>query len=176
MFSSVSALLLVTQPVPATPAPPAASSTAVQPVDPQRLALARTTMERIFPQGSYGRMMTEMMGNSMGAAMGGMLDMTPEQMGVPETEKNKAERRTTMREQILKDDPHFEERMRITTKIMGEEMGRVGTLMEPAMRQGLTHALARRFSTAQLTDINSFLATSSGQAFGHQFILVWTDP
>lgn len=175
LISAVAAMLAVQAPPPAAPMPPSvagASTTA----DPQRLALARTTVDRIFPPGSYGQMMTQMMGTGMDSAMSGMLDMTPEQMGVPTTDKNKADAKVTLREQVRKNDPHFEERMRITSRVMGEEMGRIGAKIEPSMRAGLTTALAQRFTAAQLTDINGFLATPSGQAFGSQFLLIWFDP
>ena len=36
--------------------------------------------------------------------------------------------------------------------------------------------MARRFDEKQLSDINAFLATDSGRAFGGQSMAMWVDP
>jgi hypothetical protein len=43
------------------------------------------------------------------------------------------------------------------------------------MREGLARSLARRFDEKQLSDINAFLATDSGRAFGSQSMAMWVD-
>lgn len=159
----------------ASAAPVGSSTQTPSVIDPQQLELAETAVESIFPPGSYGRMMAELMGGSMDAMMGGVLDMTAADLGVPSDAKGKVPE-GTLREKIVRQDPHFEERMRIMTRVMGEEMGRIGAKIEPAMRAGLARAIGRRFTAAQLVDINRFLATDSGKAFGSQMLLVWVDP
>ena len=70
----------------------------------------------------------------------------------------------SLRESIIKDDPHFDERMRIMRKVIGEELIKISAVMEPKLREGLARSIARRFDEKQLRDINSFLATDSGRA------------
>jgi len=82
----------------------------------------------------------------------------------------------SMREQIKKEDPYFEERMHITAKVMGEEFGRIGAILEPGMREGLSKSLAKRFTVEQLADVNRFFGTSSGHAFAGQMLSMWVDP
>lgn len=170
------ALTLVAAPQLAVAQAPAAPPTAAPaPFDPARLALARTTVDGLFPPGSYGRMMRELMGGGIDAMMGSVLDMSAADLGMPGKDGNKPDA-ATMRAEIRQSDPHFEERMRIMTRVMGEEMGRIGGAIEPAMRDGLARAVARRFTAAQLADINRFFATDSGRAFGRDMLLLWVDP
>ena len=164
--------------VSAAPAPLARSASAGvaadAATDSERLVLARRAVLAILPEGSYGRMMSEMIGGSMDAAMG-MFDMSAQELGVAADEGGDAAGQS-LREKALEDDPHFEERMQIMMDVMGEEMGRIGATMEPAMREGLTRAMARRFTVAELADINSFFATDGGKAFGSQMLMLWVDP
>jgi hypothetical protein len=48
--------------------------------------------------------------------------------------------------------------------------------MEPKLREGLARSMARRFDEKQLSDLNAFLATDSGKAFGSQSMAMWIDP
>jgi hypothetical protein len=52
----------------------------------------------------------------------------------------------------------------------------MSAIIEPKMREGLARSMARRFDEKQLADINSFLATDSGKAFGSQSMAMWVDP
>lgn len=138
---------------------------------PQRLVLSRTTVKGLFPDGTYARMMDGL--------MRGMIDRV---MGLSEADfgkagnKGKAAGALTLREQMSKDDPHFDERMRIIERVVGEELVKFSAIIEPKMREGLTRSMARRFDEKQLTDINAFLATDSGRAFGSQSMAMWVDP
>ena len=164
-------------------AQPAKSGTApaASEIDPQRLALAKTTVDGIWPPGTYSKMMNQMMTGTMEEMMGSLLDVSGAELaktlGADAKATGKAPpSKETIREQIRKEDPYFEERMRLTNKVVGEEMGRVGAILEPKLREGLAKAVAKRFAPAQLTDINRFLATDSGRAFGADMMLLWVDP
>lgn len=145
---------------PAQPEPPA-----------PRLALARTAVPGLLPDGTYARM--------MGGTMHGMTDrfmgLSQADLGV-KSQNDKPTDMTTMRQRMARDDPYFEERMRITERVMGEEFGKIAALIEPRMRDGLAHSMARRFDEKQLADINAFLATDSGRAYGAQSMAMWVDP
>ena len=155
----------VAQPVRPQAAPPAAAAA----VDPQRLALARVTVEALFPIGTSARMVADMMS---GSAMDRMLDLAPPDLGIAGDKAPK----TSLREAMKKNDPHFEQRMAIIGRVVEEEMTRLAPQIETPLRNGLAESVARRFTVAQLADINRFFATDSGKAFGRDLWLLWMDP
>ena len=163
------ALLSITAPAVAAPARPQAPAPAAATVDPQRLALARVTVDALFPAGTSGRMIADMMSSS---AIDGMLDLTPPDLGIPADKKPK----TSLRDEMKKNDPHFERRMAIVGRVIGEEMTRLGPQIETPLRDGLAESIGRRFTVAQLADLNRFFATDSGKAFGREVWLLWMDP
>ncbi len=138
-----------------TPAAPAA----VQPIDPARLALAEKSVAVLVPQGVYMRLMRQQFPAMMDAMLANMETAVP---------GGRAKARAA--------DPAFDERMRIMTRVMGEELGPLMGRMEPSLRTGMARALAKRFDARQLNDLNAFFATPSGQAFGEQFISLFADP
>jgi hypothetical protein len=144
---------------PPQPAPPA-----------ERLALARATAMGVLPDGTYAALFDEL----MSGVVERVLSLTPADFGDKKAAEGNV--RTSLRDEIAKGDPHFEERMRITRKVIGEELVRLSAVMEPRLRDGLARSLARRFDEAQLREINAFLATDSGRAFGSQTMRMWMDP
>lgn len=151
------ALLAATPALAQAPAPVAPA--AAQPVDPARLALAEKTVAVLVPQGVYLRLMQRQFPAMMDAMLANMDTMVP-----------------GGRDKARAADPVFDERMRIMTRVMGEEMGPLMSRMEPSLRTGMARALARRFDPQQLNDLNLFFATPSGKAFGEQFISLFADP
>ncbi len=168
-------------PQPETAAVPPVIAVPAAPIDAARLAAARSAAAAILPPGGYGKMMQDMMGSTMTDMMGSMLDMSPADFGAalcPEKAKkcDTDTAKTSMREQIKKEDPYFEERMRIMGRVMGEEFGRIGAIIEPGMREGLAKSMAKRFSVQQLADINGFFSTDTGHTFAGQMLTMWVDP
>lgn len=159
----------------AAPTSPAATQ-----IDPARLALARTTINSVWPLGTYQRMMGSAMDQMMSTMVGGMFDMKLGDMvhsdGKPMSEEDKKVAQTTMREAMLKADPHFEERFRISNKVMMTEMGAVFTKIEPSVREGLAAAYARKFDAAQLADLNAFFATPTGKIYARESLMLFMDP
>ena len=135
---------------------------------PQLLALSRISVLGLFPDGTYSRM--------VGGMMSGVVDRF---MGLSDADFGKksdpGKPSGTIRQQLMKDDPYFEERMRISQRVLTEEMAKVAAIIEPRLREGLARSMARRFDEKQLVDINSFLATDSGRAFGSQGMAMWVD-
>jgi hypothetical protein len=138
---------------------------------PQRLALARSTASGVFPAGTYAALFEEMLGGLTDR----FLSMNPADFASKDSKPGSATT-TSMRDAMAKGDPHFDERMRIARRVIGEELVKISALMEPKLREGLARSLARRFDERQLADINSFLATDSGRAFGAQTMKMWIDP
>lgn len=136
---------------------------------PQRLALARTTAQGLFPDGTYARMMSGMMHGVVDRVMG----LSDADFGKAGT---KGEASLTLKQKLAKDDPYFDQRMAITERVIGEELAKIATIIEPRLREGLARSMARKFDDKQLADINAFLATDSGRAYGRQSMSMWVDP
>jgi hypothetical protein len=134
-----------------------------------RLALSRTAVMGLFPEGTYARM--------MGGMMNGVVDRV---MGLSAADFGKKESKAgdtlTLRQQMTKNDPHFDERMAIIQRIVTEEFAKLAAIIEPRMRDGLARSMARRFDEKQLADLNAFLATDSGRAYGSQSMAMYIDP
>jgi hypothetical protein len=146
---------------------------------PADLALGRDIAAKVLPNGTYQRMM----GGMMGKMMGGMTDqMTAMPIapfvraaGLPESDVAKLGQ-TTIKQIMDIVDPAYQQRMHIIMPTMMEEMGKLMTQFEPAMRDGLAQAYATHFTPAQLTDIDRFLNTPSGTAFAAQNMTIAADP
>ncbi|MEL6828246.1 MAG: DUF2059 domain-containing protein, partial [Pseudomonadota bacterium] len=82
----------------------------------------------------------------------------------------------TLAEVSREADPHFEERMQISTRVMMDEMVTLMTTMEPAIRDALVNIYARKFTVAQLGEMNRFFATDTGSAFARDYMMVFVDP
>jgi hypothetical protein len=153
-----------------TPAPAAE-------VDPQRLSLARTTAGRLFPDGTYQRLMQSSLDTMTEQMVGAMLDMKIEDVIPAGTEgQDPAKSGKTLREAASEADPHFMERMRITNKVIFEEIIPIFSRMEPDVREALARAYARRYDVSQLTEMNRFFATPAGSAWAADSMLIWMDP
>jgi hypothetical protein len=137
---------------------------------PARLALSRVTVQSIFPDGTYAQLMDDVMDSFVDRIM----NLSESDFGA-KTKDGKPASQATLRDAAIKEDPHFEERMRIMERVITEEVGKLGKIMEPRLREGLARSMARRFDEKQLGDINAFLATDSGRAFGSQSMSMWVD-
>jgi len=139
--------------------------------DPARLALSMVTVKALLPDGTYTKMMDGMLGGIVDRVM----DMSEADFGA-KGKDGKPASKETLRQAAIKEDPHFEERMRIMERVVTEEMAKIARIVEPKLREGLARSMARRFDARQLTDINAFLATDSGRAYGSQSMAMWVDP
>ncbi|UIJ45500.1 DUF2059 domain-containing protein [Sphingomonas cannabina] len=160
-----------------TAAPPVPSSAAA--TDPAKLALGQRIAGRLLPDGTYRTIMkatmdqvTSMFTDQIGAMpvrdlvkAGGLSEEQAAKLG-PGTIRQIAE--------IM--DPAFDQRMRITMKVMGDEMSELMTQMEPEYRAGLAEAYATRFSANQLAELDRFFATPTGSAYASQSMAIYADP
>lgn len=160
-------------PAAANPAPAEAAE-----IDTEHRRLALQTVDFLWPMGTYQRMMKDMMGpdGMMGAMfdmkLGDMVDVDKAEM----SEEDKEIADTTMREAMAGKDPHFEERMRITAEVISEGMGSVIGKLEPAVRDGLANVVAKKFTSAQLRDLNLFFATPTGRFYAAESMTMFMDP
>lgn len=159
---------------------PAAAQTApaAEVPDAARLETARRVMTKLWPEGLYRRMMS--------GTMQQIVDSTLTSMGqIPVDEMAKAAgskedlgdiKGKSMAELMEAADPAYRERTRITFEVMMGEMIPLMEKAEPGIRESLAKSYARRFTAAQLADLDRFLSTPSGGAFADQFFLAYTDP
>jgi hypothetical protein len=143
--------------------------------DPGRLALARTSVQAMWPDGAYGKMMTGFMGGTFDRMMqlkaSDLPDIGGKAKATAATDKD-----VSVREAIVGKDPYFDQRIAAMRGVLDEEVGKISAIIDPRMRDGLARAMARRFDARQLTDINAFSATPSGRAFASQYMQLWLDP
>lgn len=160
-------------------AAPVAAQTAPAPVDPVALGEARQVVGHLMPPGIYkqimGPMMDPIMGN-MSQSMKALPLRQLAQMGGLSAEEAAKLDKVNVAEIMAIYDPHWEERMRLSTRAMLDAMGDFFTTIEPDLREAMATAYARRFTRAELTDIDRFFVTPSGAKFASQYMTIMADP
>jgi len=145
--------------------------------DPARLALARTSVGAMWPDGAYGKMMTGFVGGMFDRAMQLKASDVEGIAGKPAKAKATADSAdVSLHEQALAKDPYFDKRVAAIRDALSEEAGKISAIIDPRMRDGLARSMAHRFDTQQLSDINAFFATPSGRALASQYMQLWLDP
>ena len=146
--------------------------------DPSRVAAARPVIDAIWPMGTYARLMHATMDQMAQGMIGRMFGMTPDQLtsslGLPADKKLPAGQ--TLGQSAEKGDPAIRERMRITMTVMGDEMAKLMTEIEPQVREALVASYARRFSVTQLDDLQRFFATPTGKAYANDSMMLMMGP
>lgn len=145
-----------------------------------RLPAAQAVVEKVMPDGSYARMMNDVIDNMLGP----MTAMMPETMPAGEIASTlgletealdgASEAELARISNLL--DPSYNQRGSIAMTIMMDEMMGLMDGMEPAMRSGLARAYAVRFTDTQLADIAAFFATPTGDFYATESMMVFTDP
>lgn len=169
-------LLALSAPLGAQTATPAQEAS---PIDADRLAAARPVVDKLWPLGTYRRMMDGTLSKMMDQMLSSMYDMPASDFlgGFDKSgEAAKAADGKSMGELAATGDPHFRERMKLTMDAMFKEMIPLFEKVEPQVRASLANIYARRFTVAQLGDMNAFFATPTGKAYAEQSMLVYTDP
>lgn len=158
---------------------PAAMSQPAQAIDPARLQAAQRTVDLIFPEGTYARMMKE----SLDAVLGPVFE------SVGSLPVHELARMTGMAPDSLTElgdgkvsevmaiyDPVFRQRMEGGMRAMMDRMTVIMGKIEPDIRVGLTRAYASRFDAAQLGELNRFFATPTGKLYAEQSMMIFLDP
>jgi hypothetical protein len=173
------AAILLAAPAVAEPGAPSAEAAATAPVDPARLALARTTVDHFWPLGTYERMMNGSMEQMMDQMVASMSDMTMGDMTAPYggSEAIGTEMAgKTLREVMAKADPHFQERFSIMNRVVMSSMIPIMNRLEPGIREGMARVYARKFTAEQLADMNRFFATPTGRVYASESMMLFVDP
>ena len=145
--------------------------------DPARLALARTAVGTMWPDGAYGRMMTGLIGGAFDRAMAlKQSDLAAVSGKAPKVSASTGEKERSIHDSAVAKDPYFDQRVAAIRAVVSDEMAKVSAIIDPRVRDGLARSMARRFDGQQLTDIDVFFATSSGHALASQYMQIWVDP
>lgn len=161
-------------------AAPAMAETAPAPavVSNAHQAAAARVVDRMWPIGTYRRMMDGTMSKMMDSMMQTMFGMKASDI-VPPDGKDAASKDTgdkTLLQMAEEKDPHFRERMKIFMDVMMREMIPLVEKIEPSVRESLTIIYARDYSESQLAELNTFLATPTGKLFGERWVMTFVDP
>jgi hypothetical protein len=144
--------------------------------DPARLASARVSVQAMWPDGSYAKMMSGFMDSVMTGVMRmKKSDLAPLSSKTPNTKKT-GTADLSIRDQAAAKDPYFDQRMAATLGVLHEEVAKLSNVIDPRMREGLARSMARRFDVRELADINAFFATPSGRAFASEYLQLWFEP
>lgn len=149
------------------------------PIEPARLALAQKTMGQLIPSGSLEKMIDNLYGKMFKTIMGefgGQSDLMLSIKTGVESEKIAALDEATKTKVADMLDPHRKEREDQITKVIKPLISEVLGDMEPPMREGMSKAYARKFTAAQLTDLNGFLATPTGTLYANEWMALQADP
>lgn len=149
------------------------------PIEPAQLALGQTTASKLLPDGAYGKMMDQMIGQfvkpmlKLDEGFSGNQIAMKTGMDFDKANALSEEQRGAVLA-IL--DPGRNERNEGMFKVMTPMLMEVGKALEGPMREGLARAYARKFTPDQLTAINSFFATPTGSTFAAESFAIQADP
>lgn len=154
-------------------------TSSLPPIDPARLTLAQQTTAALIPNGSIEKMVDNLYGKMFKTIMGefgGQSDMMLSiKTGVESDQIAKLDEATKGKVADMF-DPHRKEREDQITRVIKPLISEALADMEPPMRSGLAKAYARKFTGAQLTDLNGFLATPTGQIYAGEWMALQADP
>jgi hypothetical protein len=156
-------------------AQPVFSQTEAVAADPAKQKLAETMAGKIIPPGSYEKMMKDMSTQMADTIIAQTLGMDASTFEMAKEGDTSVTDGKTVGELAAEADPDFKERMDIMMRVTFDEMGKLMSAMEPAARGALANVYARKYTAAQLTDMNGFFATPSGSAFAADFMSTFTD-
>lgn len=149
------------------------------PVDPASLAAATRIAGAMLPDGTYRKMMSGTLDKMMSGMLDKMGDLPLREILIASGMKDEDVppiQPGALKQVMTIIDPAHRERMDLGMKAMMGGMIDMMAKYEPAVRDGLAEAYARRFSPTQLGEIERFFATPTGKEYAAQSMLVYTDP
>lgn len=156
-----------------------AEAEALTPEEEARLPIAQKVVGKLFPEGTYAKMMQESMQPMMQGIMGGIEGnpaITLSQLtgvGVSDLQQlNSADLEAAV--QLL--DPSASDRSAAMGEISVKMVTDVMKQIEPAYRVGLVRAYATRFTQEELTELDGFFSTKTGGRYAAESFLIYADP
>jgi hypothetical protein len=146
--------------------------------DPARMAVARDIAVRLFPLGSYKKMLGESYDKMMDGMMDSAMQMPMNEIarlgGLDEGAVAKMSP-AKLSEVMAIYDPSWRERMRISMSMMTVSMGDIMAKFEPRMQEAMARAYARDFTMPQLTELRAFLVTPTGALYADRSLAIFMD-
>lgn len=147
--------------------------------EPARLAAARSMTMTMFPKGAYAEGVTGFMDRAVEQVMG-MSEADLAEIMPPakpkKGEKPKMPSSEPLRLTLSKKDPTFDAKLAAGKAFAKVMMVKFGDVAEPRFREGMARSLARKFDAQQMAEIQGFLATPTGAAYGRQMVGLWFEP
>lgn len=154
-------------------------TSSLPPIEPARLTLAQQSMGALIPTGSLEKMIDNLYGKmfkTIMAELGGQSDLMLSIKTGVESDKIATLDEATKTRIADMFDPHRQEREDQITRVIKPLISEALTDLERPMRDGMAKAYARKFSAAQLTDLNAFLATPTGRLYASEWMALQADP
>jgi hypothetical protein len=162
------------------PAPqPTPAPAAVAAPDPARMAIARQVAAKLLPLGSYKKMMGQGFDQLMASMTGSMMDMPVAdlaKLGGLEEDKVRELGEAKLSEVMAIYDPHWRDRMKLSTDAGMELVLDIMTELEPRMQEAMARVYARDFAIAQLGELNAFLSSPTGVLYADKALAIFMDP
>ncbi|MEM8726105.1 MAG: DUF2059 domain-containing protein, partial [Pseudomonadota bacterium] len=144
-----------------------------------RVPAAQSVVVKLFPEGTYAKMMDETMrpmldtmlgefGGTPAMALSQLTGLGPLDFAQVEDDK--------LKEALALFDPSAGERNAAMGNMMIGMISEVVEAIEPAYRAGLARAYAVRFTEAELADLDAYFKTPVGSKYAAESFLIFADP
>jgi len=151
--------------------------------DPARLAIARDATFRMFPRGAYAQAMNGFVDRTVDHVLSmseaDIADLAPPSKGTGKGKGSSAKKPPStepLRLALTRKDPNFDAKLAAGKAFAQVMLTKVADAAEPRFREGMARSLARKFDARQLGEIQAFMATPTGAAYGRQMIGLWFEP
>lgn len=150
-----------------------------EPIDEAQLKLARVASAAILPDGTYSRMMEKTFDQMLSPMAEIFSTITPQEIAIAtgislDQASALSAEETDQVASII--DPARKERGQKVFDLMIPLMEEAFAEIEPALREGMARAYARKFSAAQLKDLNAFFKTPTGKLYASESFVIMADP
>ncbi|MEL6486278.1 MAG: hypothetical protein AAFQ13_03920 [Pseudomonadota bacterium] len=144
-----------------------------------RVPAAQSVVLKLFPEGTYAKMMNETLAPMMDGIMGNIVG-TPaialmELTGLPPSALSDIDE-GKLAEAVALLDPNAAERNAEIGRVTLEMVSGIVAKIEPSYRAGLTRAYAVRFNETELADLDAYFATPVGSKYAGESFLIFADP
>lgn len=144
-----------------------------------RVPMAQSVVIKLFPEGTYVKMMDEAMGPMMDSMLGNIAGspaiLLMEMTGLSPSELSDIDNaRLEAAVELL--DPGAKARNAEIADMSMSLMSDIVVQIEPSYRAGLARAYAVRFTEAELTELDAYFATPVGSKYAAESFLIFADP
>ena len=144
-----------------------------------RLPQAEIIVDKVFPSGSFARMMEDTLEPMMDSILASVGELPLGQIAAlagrdADSVAEMGDARLGEVMAIL--DPAYQERNKIVSKITVDMTLELMAKIEPSYRAGLTRAYAVRFTQEEMAELNRFFETPVGSHYASESMMIYADP